>query len=488
MALFTYETLWTFLALIGFCLGIVFIAFLNSRLKLAFTWRVLTALALGVLFGVVLQLIFGPGTKTATGTLIKQWVNIVGDGFVHALQFLVVPLVLVSIIKSIAQFGDPKQGAKTAGKIIAFLLVTTLLSCVITIIVIRIYGLNADKLVNSQPVHHDAINIAQTILNMVPVNLFSSLSTNNSILSIVFIAVLIGFANLAIKQKNPGISQQFERGVEIARVFVMELVRTVINFTPYGVLATVTQCAAGGDWDSVKQMGLIIAGAFTAMAIIFCLHLLIVTLLKVSPVTYLRQAGGTLLFAFSSRSSSASLPLTIRALQNLGVSEVTANLAATLGTCIGQNACSGVQPALVAILVAQVQHTDVWGDPGFLIQLVIYVVIASIGTAGVGGGATNVSIMVLSMLALPLDLVGVLISVDFIIDMGRTMINVNDSIVAGVFVSKIEKTLDDDVLLGRKPVFDSQNTSALLVDSQSMELQAPPGYTDGNEGTCTLNF
>jgi L-cystine uptake protein TcyP (sodium:dicarboxylate symporter family) len=324
---------------------------------------------------------------------------------------------------------------------------------------------------------------------MVPQNLFASLS-QNSILSIVFIAVLVGFANLAIKQKNPAVSAGFERALETARLFVMELVRMVINFTPYGVLGTVTNCAASGDWDSAKQLGLIIAAAFTVMIVIFALHLLIAMLMKVNPLVYIKQAAPPLLFAFSSRSSSACLPLTIRTLQNLGVPESTANLAATLGTCMGQNACSGVQPALVAILVAQNQRMEVWTDMTFLVELVVCVIIASIGTAGVGGGATNVSLMVLSMLGLPIDLVGVLISIDFLIDMGRTMINVNDSIVAGIFVSRIEKTIDDEILSGRKLPVEEENAQPLLGDVSAVDSQAAPLYTEESPGgaCCLVNY
>jgi L-cystine uptake protein TcyP (sodium:dicarboxylate symporter family) len=244
----------------------------------------------------------------------------------------------------------------------------------------------------------------------------------------------------------------------------MELVRLVIDFTPYGVLATVTNTAAGGDVESVKEFALVLAGAYTALILIFGMHMLVLAMLRVSPVRYLKVAGGPLMFSFGSRSSSACLPLTIRAMQDLGVPETTANLAATFGTCMGQNACSGMQPPLLAMLVAQVQNIEVW-EATFLIELVIYVMIASIGTAGVGGGATNVSIMVLSMFSLPIDLVAVLIGIDFLIDMGRTMVNVNDSMIAGIFVARIEKTLNEDVLAGRAVWGKDVNAMPLLQDA-----------------------
>jgi L-cystine uptake protein TcyP (sodium:dicarboxylate symporter family) len=267
----------------------------------------------------------------------------------------------------------------------------------------------------------------------------------------------------------------------------MEVVYVVIGFTPYGVLGMVTVRAAEGDVTSLLNLGLIVAAAFTAMAMIFIMHMAICIVIGVNPVTYLRKTSAPLIFAFSSRSSSATLPMTIKAMESLGVTEATANLAGTLGTCMGQNACSGVQPALLVILTAKSLGRNAW-DFQFLIQLVLFTIIASIGTAGVGGGATNVSIMVLSMFGFGPDLVAVLLSVDFIIDMGRTLINVNDSIVAGLFASRVEKTLDVTVLhdgkfRAQEPVLQVPADGACLIDPGNEKK-----YTDGVDGVCSVNL
>ena len=185
--------------------------------------------------------------------------------------------------------------------------------------------------------------------------------------------------------------------------------------------------------------------SFTVMLVIFSMHLVIAAVGGISPFVYLRKTAPALLFAFSSRSSAATVPLTIQAKRSLGVGEANANLAAALGTCIGQNGCAGLTPPLIAILVGLVQGWNVW-SPAFLVPLVIYVVIASIGTAGVGGGATNVSLLVLSLMGLPVELVAILISIDFIIDMGRTLINVSDSILAGFTVGRWEYEINEKAL------------------------------------------
>lgn len=444
--LLTLENLWVLLSLIVFCLLIIGVYLLESRLKLKFAYTVFSALGIGIAYGVSLQLIYGSETSSGAGQLIKKWINILGQGFTRSLQFLVVPLVLVSIIKAIAQFTDSTEGAKKAGKIIAFLLITTGVSSIITLTSVKISGVNADKLIDYSNTTSQPADVPTTLLDIFPSNLFHELSAND-LLPVVFISAIIGFSYLRIKSNNEKAAALFKDLLETAHAFVMEIVDIVISLTPYGVLAIIAVRTASGSWTFIVQLGFIILIAYSALVIIFILHLAIAWLFGANPILYIKKVSPALIFAFSSRSSSATLPLTIKSMRSLGVSEINANLAGTLGTCIGQNACAGMHPTLVAILAGMRQKWDVWTFQ-FLIQLVIIVVIASIGTAGVGGGAINVSLLVLSLIGLPIDLVTILISVDFIIDMGRTLINVNDSILTGYVIGKFEKEINKEIFQG----------------------------------------
>jgi L-cystine uptake protein TcyP (sodium:dicarboxylate symporter family) len=414
------------------------------RGKLGFTARVGIALVIGVGFGVVLQLIFGAGTPDGAGASIKKWINIVGSLFTKSLQLIVVPLVLVSIINAITKLTGSSEGFKKAGRIVAFLLITTTVSAVFTIIVVRAFNLSADHLIAYTESNSKPADVAATILNLVPNNLFAALSSN-SVLPVVFIAALLGFAYLAVKKNAPVPGARFEAFLETAYALVLKVVHFVIGFTPYGVLAIITVRIASGSWQFVAQLGLVIAASFVTMLGIFTMHLVIAAAGGIAPLVYLRKTAPALLFAFSSRSSAATVPLTIQAQRSLGVGEANANLAAALGTCIGQNGCAGLTPPMVAILVGLVQGWNVW-SPAFLVPLVLYVVIASIGTAGVGGGAMNVMLLVLSLLGLPIELVAILMSIDFIIDMGRTLINVSDSILAGFVAGRWEHEIDEEAL------------------------------------------
>jgi uncharacterized protein len=158
-----------------------------------------------------------------------------------------------------------------------------------------------------------------------------------------------------------------------------------------------------------------------------------------------KKALPTLTFAFTSRSSAGTLPLTIKTqTKDLGVSEGIANFAGSFGLTIGQNGCAGVYPAMLAVMVAPAAGIDPL-SPGFIISLILVVAISSFGVAGVGGGATFAALIVLSVMNLPIAIVGLLISVEPLIDMGRTALNVSGSITSGVLTSKATGEFDQEV-------------------------------------------
>lgn len=168
------------------------------------------------------------------------------------------------------------------------------------------------------------------------------------------------------------------------------------------------------------------------------IHLIILSLLGISPIRYVKKTLEVLIFAFTSRSSAGALPLNVQTqTRRLGVPEGIANFAATFGLSIGQNGCAGIYPAMLAIMVAPVANVEI--DLQFIVTLIAVVIISSFGVAGVGGGATFASILVLSTLNLTVALAGVLISVEPLIDMGRTALNVNDSMLAGTGTAKLTK-------------------------------------------------
>jgi len=443
------DTIYALIALAVFGALLALLAILQKRKK-SFTVRVLAALGTGIVFGSALQAIFS-AESSVTKEVIK-WTGIVGSGFTKSLQFIIVPLVLLSIISAITKIQTGARAFRTSGKILAILLITTAISGLMGFLAVQIFGLDASELVKSvsgsKSDELKPTDIPASILNIIPSNIFSAL-TSNSALPIVFIGVIIGFAILAIKNEDPDLGGKFISAVESANVLVMTITDFVIEFTPYGVLALISKVAAVNKPETIINLLMFVVACFAALTAMFVIHLVILGLSGINIIKYLKKASPALIFAFTSRSSAATLPLTIKVqTDKLGVSKGHANLAGAFGTTIGQNGCAGVYPAMVVTLVAAALGWEVW-NPGFIVLLLVYVTISSIGIAGVGGGATNASILVLSLFGLPIELVAILASVDFIIDMGRTALNVNDAILAGVLSSKMDREFNQDVFNDR---------------------------------------
>jgi len=440
------DLLYSIIALLIFGALITLLVSLQKRNK-SFNVRVLTALGMGIIFGSALQGIFGADSNVTTEVI--KWTGIVGSGFTKLLQFIIVPLIFISITSAITKIQTGAKAFRTSGKIIAILLITAAVSGLIGFFAVQVFGLDASALVQSisgtEPNESLApTDIPTSILNIIPSNLFSAL-TANSALPIVFIGVIIGFAILAIKEQDLNLGQKFLSVVDSANELVMTITDFVIELTPYGVLALISKVTAVNKPETIMNLLMFVVASFAALITVFIIHLVILGLSGINIRKYLKKASPALIFAFTSRSSAATLPLTIKVqTDKLGVSKGHANLAGAFGTTIGQNGCAGVHPAMVVTLVAAALGWKVW-DPGFIVLLLVYVTISSIGIAGVGGGATNASILVLSMFGLPIDLVAILASVEFLIDMGRTALNVHGAILAGVLSSKLDKDFNNDI-------------------------------------------
>lgn len=433
------------LFLVLFALLEAFLVFLKKK-NVSFTLRIVAALVLGLVYGAVLQLSFGAEGEVTT--LANQWFGIVGSGFTKALQFLIVPVVLVSIVNATAKAGTGSRAARSGGRILFVLLATTAVSALIGYADVFVFRLDAGGLVSAvtEKTDHAPTDIPTSLLNFIPSNLFEAL-TGNFAIPVVLIAAIIGFAILSIKKENPQLGEKFIGGVDGANELVMTITDFIIGFTPYGVLALIGKITSTKDFGSVVTLLLFVVAIYAAVLVMFAVHLLILSGFKLNPVRYLRKVTPALIFAFTSRSSAATLPLTIQTqTEKLGVDSASANLSSSFGVTIGQNGCAGIYPAIVATVVAKALGWNI-ASPGFVALLVLYVVITSFGIGGVGGGATNATILLLSLFGLPIDLVAILISVDFIVDMARTALNVNDAILAGVVASKLDRTFDESVFL-----------------------------------------
>ncbi len=288
------------------------------------------------------------------------------------------------------------------------------------------------------------LSIPEQVVNFIPSNVFADLSNSRSTstIAVVIFSAFVGVAYLGVNKKDPENGAFFEKIIKSLYAIVMRIVTLVLRLTPYGVFALMTKALATSDFNALLNLGKFVVASYAAIIVMFLIHMLILLGVKVSPIQYLKKTWTVLSFAFTSRSSAGALPLNIETqTKALGVDDASANFSGTFGMSIGQNGCAGVYPAMLAAIVAPTMGIDLF-SPTYILTIVAVVTISSFGVAGVGGGATFAALIVLGALDLPVAIVGLVISVEPVIDMARTMLNVNDSIIAGIISSKRIKRFD----------------------------------------------
>lgn len=447
----------TLFSIINIVIMLIFIIglFIMAKKHVSFPKRVFTALGLGIVYGIILHLIYGVNSKVLETT--TDWFSIVGDGYVTLLQMIVMPLIFISIVSAFSKIQIGDKFAKIGSYIFMFLIGTVAIAAVVGIFYAIVFGLDASSIdlgsaehargneISSEAKQLTANTLPQQILELLPSNPFLDFTgqRTTSTIAVVIFAIFVGFAYLRVARKQPDNGSLLKRGIDAVYALIMSIVTFVLRLTPYGIIAIMASTIATSDFAAIWTLGKFMIASYAALLTMYVIHLIILAIMGINPIRYVKKTLEVLIFAFTSRSSAGALPLNVQTqTQRLGVPEGIANFSASFGLSIGQNGCAGIYPAMLAIMVAPVAHVNI--DIPFILTLIAVVVISSFGVAGVGGGATFASILVLSTLNLPVALAGVLISIEPIIDMGRTALNVNDSILAGTGTARLTGNLDKE--------------------------------------------
>ena len=292
------------------------------------------------------------------------------------------------------------------------------------------------------------LNIPQLLLSFIPQNPFADLARAKptSIISVVIFAAFLGVAALQLLKDDAEKGQKVINAIDTLQGWVTRLVRLVMKLTPYGVLALMTKVVAGSNLQDIIKLGSFVVVSYLGLGLMFVVHGLLVSAAGINPLRFFRKIWPVLTFAFTSRSSAATIPLSIEAqTSRLGIPRAIASFSASFGATIGQNGCAGLYPAMLAVMVAPTVGINPL-DPVWIATLVAIVTLSSAGVAGVGGGATFAALIVLPAMGLPVSLVALLISVEPLIDMGRTALNVSGSITAGAITSQVMQQTDKALL------------------------------------------
>ncbi|MEZ5526946.1 MAG: cation:dicarboxylase symporter family transporter [Gammaproteobacteria bacterium] len=440
--------LYTALNLVVFC-ALLFLIYRLSSKSQSLSRRVFTGLVLGLLYGFALQLLYGTGTGVMNETL--NWTNLVGDIYVRLLRMIIMPLILITMIASVLKMDAIASVGRIGVSIVGMLVLTTAIAALIGIGITLITGLSAEGMVAGarELARADVLEVRRgtvsgltlpdVIASFVPTNIFNDLTEarDNSIIAVVIFGILSGIAALLVSKDNPEQGATIKSFVDAVQAVVMKLVRMVMGLTPYGILALMTYVVASSDAEDILNLISFVLASYTAIAIMFGVHSLFIIGTGMNVRAYFQKIWPVLSFAFATRSSAATIPLTVRAqVEELKVPAPVANLAASFGATIGQNGCAGIYPAMLAVMVAPTVGIDPT-DFSFILSLVAIIAISSFGVAGVGGGATFAALIVLSAMDLPITVVALLISIEPLIDMARTALNVNGAITSGVVTTKM---------------------------------------------------
>jgi Na+/H+-dicarboxylate symporter len=397
-------------------------------LKIKLHWQILIALILAILYGLYL-------------TDYAYLVTWMGDLFLRALKMIIIPLILTSIISGVTSIGDAQNLGRLGLKTITYYISTSLFAIVAGLVFVNLIqpGVGADLGLKKEVPELAAASgdVWDIILRMVPTNIFEAL-VSFDILAVIFFSILFGFFITRVDSKSKEfLTTFFNSGFEV----MMKLTHFIIRFTPLGILGIVVGVVAEqrenlvevlgslGKYFITVLIGLVIHAAIT-------LPLIIRSIGKVNPWKHFQAMTTPLLTAFSTRSSSATLPLTIDAVENnSGVSNKISSFVLPLGATINMDG-TALYECVAAMFIAQA-----YGLEMSIIQQAIIVftaLLASIGAAGIPMAGLVMISVILTAVGLPLEGVGLILAVDPFLDMCRTSVNVWSDSCGTVTIAKTE--------------------------------------------------
>lgn len=411
-------------------LTIVFIAlilFLTKK-KASFAIKTLIALIAGLLVGVIFQ---------QEALIIEP----LGQIYISLIKMLVMPLVIVSLIYSITNLHDTKKLRNIVIKTIVLLLITTGIASLIGILIANVMnvGSGIDFIAGESFTTSEIPTFSKVLVDMFPSNPFASMA-GGQIIPVVIFSLFIAVAIVIEDSKNPEKVRSIRELMKSLNNVFVRMTQMVLTFTPYGVFSLIATIAARNGLSILMPL----AGVIIALWVAFILQMVIVhsaliaLIAKMNPIRFFKGMIPAQVIAFSTQSSYGTLPITIKSLvERVKIPESIASLVAPLGANIGMNGSGGIYPAIIAIFVANIFGVDLTFT--HYILLVALAIITSIGIAGVPGAAMISTTVVLQTLGLPVEGIAMVMGIDIIVDMMRTVCNVMGTSTVAVLVSATEK-------------------------------------------------
>jgi len=396
--------------------------------------NIMIGLVLGIVVGVILNA-FLPGIFPAVD---KYALKPVGGIFLNLIKMLVVPIVFFSIAVGTMGISDPKKLGRIGAKTITFFLMTTTIAVSIAMalaFIVRpgIEGVMRDA-AGGRFKAVEPPSIMDTLINIIPTNPVAALAEGN-MLQIIAFALLVGLALAMLGEKTRTLANLFEQANEV----MMYLVGVVMLTAPYGAFALIASAVGGQGRDVLASLAMYFLVVFGALF----LHVLITYtpaiafLGRMNPLTFFKGWSPAMVVAFSTSSSNGTLPVSMKTAQeNLGVPKEISSFVQPLGATVNMDG-TAIMQGVATVFIAQITGVDL--SLSQCLTVVLVATIASIGTAGVPGVGLIMLAMVLQQVGLSLEPIGLILSVDRMLDMTRTAVNITGDAICAVYVARSEQ-------------------------------------------------
>ena len=415
----------------------------KTKKKLSLSTIIFIALLTGAVFGILIHYFIPEGYFRDT-ILINGILYVLGNGFIRLMQMLVVPLVFCSLVCGAMAIGDTKTLGTIGVKTIIFYLITTALAVCLALSVASLInpGLGMHETVSdtSAAVETSTINFADTLLNIIPKNIFNSLA-NGDMLPVIVFALFTGILLASMGNRVSTVANFFSQFNDI----MMEMTTAVMKVAPVGVFCLIAKTFAGIGFDAfvpmLKYMGSVILALALQCFVVYQVLLFLFT--RLNPFRFIRKFFPVMTFAFSTSTSNATIPLSIDTLfKKIGVSKRISSFTIPLGATINMDGTSIMQGVAV-IFIAQAYGIDL--TPSALATVVATATVASIGTAGVPSVGLVTLSMVLTSVGLPTEGIALIMGIDRILDMLRTAVNITGDAVCTTIIARQQGAFKKEV-------------------------------------------
>lgn len=403
--------------------------------KMQLTTKIFIGLALGIVLGIILQ----PNPDIA-----NNYVKPFGTLFLNLIKLVIVPLVFCSLVVGTCSMDDVRKLGRIGGKTMAYYLFTTAFAVTIGLVLANVTNVGGGYTIPidaKAPEIAAAPNVVDTLLNIIPSNPLKALVDGN-MLQVIAFALIIGAGIIGIGEKGKNLKNFFDSFAEV----MYKIIAVVMEFAPIGVFALITPVVAQNGPSVLLPLLKLIIVVYAACALhaIFTYSSTVWGLAKVTPLQFFKGISPAMVFAFTTASSSATLPINMKCTEeNLGVPKSICSFTLPLGATVNMDG-TAIYQGVCAFFIAQIYGIDL--PISAQLTIILTATLASIGTAGVPGAGMIMLGMVLQSVGLPIEGIAIIAGVDRILDMMRTMINITGDSACSVIVAATEGELDRTVL------------------------------------------